>query len=410
MQNFKSYFQKKNLKTIINFGKMPLGNGFVNKSNKKKEYQFYLKLGFNPKLKLIQLFNYPTPKKMFNKNYAFLSSTSQNMKKHFYNYSQTLKKKIKKKNFSILEVGCNDGILLENFKKNDHLGIEPSKNVCLIAQKKGLNVKNRFFNSKIIKSNNKIKKFDIICGANVFCHIPNLHEMFFTLSKLLKKGGIIAIEEPYLGDMIAKTSYDQIYDEHIYIFSAISINQVASFFDLELFDAEHQTTHGGSMRYYLSQKKERIISNRLRSILKKEKKLGLDSYKKLKTFKTKCIKSKKNLLNKINKLYKKNEIYGYGATSKSTTILNFCKINKKHIKGIFDNSFTKIGKLTPITHIPILDYQKSFEKIKPKICILFAWNHSREICKKEKSKLKDGMKFITHLDKRFLPVSKKYFI
>ena len=116
MQNFKSYFQKKNLKTIINFGKMPLGNGFVNKSNKRKEYQFYLKLGFNPKLKLIQLFNYPTPKKMFNKNYAFLSSTSQNMKKHFYNYSETLKKKIKKKNFSILEVGCNDGILLKRIK------------------------------------------------------------------------------------------------------------------------------------------------------------------------------------------------------------------------------------------------------------------------------------------------------
>ena len=410
MQNFKSYFSKKNLKTIINFGKMTLGNGFVTKNNRKKEFQFNLKLGFNPKLKLVQLFDYPTPKKMFNKNYAFLSSTSQSMKTHFFDYAKTLKKKIDKKKFSVLEIGCNDGILLNNFKKNDHLGIEPSQNVCEIAQKKGLNVINKFFNKDLLMEPGMNKKFDIICGANVFCHIPNLYEMFFTLNKFLKKGGIISIEEPYLGDMIAKTSYDQVYDEHIYIFSIISINKIASFFNLEIFDAEHQTTHGGSMRYYLSQKKEKKITSKLKSLLKNEKKIGLDNYTKLKLFEKKCKKSRKNLVDKIRKLSKKFEIYGYGATSKSTTILNFCKIGKKQIKGIFDNSFTKIGKLTPITHIPILDYEKSFEKINPKICILFAWNHSKEICRKEENKLKNGMRFITHLDNKFLLKSKKYFI
>jgi methylation protein EvaC len=410
MQNFKSDFSKKNLKAIINFGKMPLANGFIARSDKKKEYQYNLKLGFNPKLKLVQLFDYPDPKKMFNKNYAFLSSTSESMKTHFVNYAKKLKKKIGKKNFSVLEIGCNDGILLKNFKKNHHLGVEPSQNVCRIAQKKGLNVINKFFNEDLLKTKNINKEFDIICGANVFCHIPNLYEMFFTLSKFLKKGGIIAIEEPYLGDMITKTSYDQVYDEHIYIFSIISINKVASLFGLEVFDAEHQVTHGGSMRYYLSQKKERRITSKLKSLLKGEKKLGLDNFIKLKKFEKKCKKSRENFANKIKKFSKNFEIYGYGATSKSTTILNFCKIGKKYIKAIFDNSFTKIGKFTPITHIPILNYEKNFERIKPKICILFAWNHYEEICKKEKDNLKKGMRFISHIDKRFLLKSKKYFI
>ena len=115
-------------------------------------------------------------------------------------------------------------------------------------------------------------------------------------------------------------------------------------------------------------------------------------------------------MSKIKKLSKNFKIYGYGDTSKSTTILNFCKIGKKYIKAIFDNSFTKIGKFTPITHIPILNYEKNFERIKPKICILFAWNHYEEICKKEKDNLKKGMRFISHIDKRFLLKSKKYFI
>ena len=408
MQNYKSFFSKKNLKSIINFGKMPLGNGFVKKKN-KKEYQFNLKIGFNKKLKLVQLYNYPSPKKMFNKNYAFLSSTSSSMQSHFFKYANQLKKKIKKKNFSILEIGCNDGILLKNFKKNDHMGIEPSNNVYKIAKKKGLNVINKFFNRKLLKKKLVRKNFDIICGANVFCHIPDLHEMFFTLSKFLKKGGIIAIEEPYLGDMIKKTSYDQIYDEHIYIFSITSVNLIASFFNLEVFDAEHQQTHGGSMRYYLSQKNERKVTHRLKSLIKNEKRLGLDSISKLKKFKKKCQESRTKLKSKINKISKKYDIYGYGATSKSTTILNFCKIDAKIIKGIFDTSHTKIGKFTPITHIPILDYNKKFKKIRPKICILFAWNHSAEICKKEKLSLNDGMKFISHIDKKFLS-DKKFFI
>ena len=84
MQNFKKYFSKKNLRQIIDFGLMPLGNGFISKKNlNKKEYKFSMKLGYNKFLNLVQLYNNPSPSRMFNTNYAFLSSTSSYMKKHF---------------------------------------------------------------------------------------------------------------------------------------------------------------------------------------------------------------------------------------------------------------------------------------------------------------------------------------
>ena len=412
MQNFKKYFSKKNLRQIIDFGLMPLGNGFISKKNlNKKEYKFSMKLGYNKFLNLVQLYNNPSPSRMFNKNYAFLSSTSHYMKKHFFNYSLDIKKKINKRNFSVLEIGCNDGILLNNFKKNIHLGVEPSKNVYKLAKNKGLNVINTFFNKNLLTHNSlKEKKFDIICGANVFCHIPNLYEMFYTANKLLDENGIFVIEEPYLGDMILKTSYDQVYDEHIYIFSILSIEKIASFFSLEVFDAEHQITHGGSMRYYLCKKNKKNKSERLKKLILKEKKIGLDNYNKLKQFKSKCTKSRINMLNKIKKYGKINEIYGYAATSKSTTVLNYCKINNTKIKSIFDTSPTKFGKFTPITKIPIVDYNSKFHLYAPKICILFAWNHYVEICKKERKNLKNGMRFICHIDKKFLKKYKKYFI
>ena len=98
MRNFKKQFSKKKLKPIINFGRMPLGNGFF-KKNKKIEYKYEMKVGYNKSLNLFQLYSNPDPKKMFNNNYAFLSSTSDSMKNHFKKYALTLKKMIKKKIF-----------------------------------------------------------------------------------------------------------------------------------------------------------------------------------------------------------------------------------------------------------------------------------------------------------------------
>ena len=410
MQKFKKLFSKKNLKPIINFGSMPLGNGFTD-GNFKKEYKFKMKVGYNSNLSLFQLYSNPNPKKMFNKNYAFLSSTSNSMKVHFKKYASTLKSMIRKNKFSVLEVGCNDGILLENFKSQDHLGVEPSKNVFKIAKKKNLNVINQFFNRNLSKlSVLKNKKYDIICGANVFCHIPNLDELFKTSELFLSDKGIFAIEEPYLGDVIEKTSYDQIYDEHIYIFSIHSINKIANFFNLQVFDAERQATHGGSMRYYLCKKDVKNKTKRLKKLIKWEKKLGLDDYKKILKFKKNCEISKTKFYNKIIKISKKNNLYGYGATSKSTTIMNYCNVNRNNIEGIFDTTFTKIGKFTPGTKIPVLDYKKKFGLIKPKICILFAWNHFKEICHKEKKELKKGLKFLIHIDKKHMKGHQKYFL
>ena len=94
-----------------------------------------------------------------------------------------------------------------------------------------------------------------ICAANAICHIPDLTDLIKGIDKLLSKKGIFIFEEPYLGSMYQKTSYDQIYDEHFYIFSANSIRSVLDKFNLELVSAERIPTHGGSMRYYVKKTK-----------------------------------------------------------------------------------------------------------------------------------------------------------
>ena len=92
--------------------------------------------------------------------------------------------------------------------------------------------------------------------------------------------------------MIKNTSYDQLYDEHIYIFSLTSIELIAKKFGFFLYDAEKISTHGGSMRYFLAKKKN-TKTNRLLKLIKTEKKFGIHNIDSLRRFANNCKKNTK---------------------------------------------------------------------------------------------------------------------
>ncbi len=391
----------KKTKKIISFGKMPIANGFLKKKDFKKEFFFNLSVSFSEELSLLQLNDHPQPKKMFNSRYPFYTSSSEFMKSHFKEYANWAKKKFLKKNQNkIVEIGSNDGTFLNNFKTKDidHLGFEPSKNVSDLARRRGINSLNEFFSRDSLSETEKfVGATDIIFGANVVCHIPNLIEFIKTADKLLNDNGKIIFEEPYLGSMYKKTSYDQIYDEHIFIFSVTAISKIFNLFDFQIIDAIPQITHGGSMRYIIERKKRKNYNNKIKKILEIEKKKKINSLEGALNFKKNCEISKERLLNKLTKIKKQgHKICGYGATSKSTTILNYCNIGPDIIDCIFDTTPDKIGKFSPGKHIPIVDYS-NFKKKFYDYSFLFAWNHKKEIEKKEKNYLKKGGKWITHL-------------
>ena len=385
---------------FLDLGKQPLGNGFLDKRKKAKEYFFNLSVGFSKKSKMVQLINVPKKEKMFNKNYSFFSSTSKYMDHHFEKFSKEIKFLIKKNKISnpvIVEIGCNDGIMLKRFKEMSHYGIEPSKNVANQAKKNGLNVVTSFFNKKTVENIKKTnKKIDVFYAANVMCHIEEINNVFEIVSKNISDKGFFVFEDPYLGEIIKKTSYDQIYDEHVFLFSAISISQLAKKFGLRLFDVRNQITHGGSMRYYICKKNNHLVTQRCKKIIKNENLMGLDKISTFKKFALKVEKSKQNLNGLLAKIKSDGKkIYAYGATSKSTTIFNYCNIDSKLISFYFDNTPIKQNKLSPGMHIPVL----GFDKLKqfPDYFFLSAWNHSREILQKEKKFKKNGGKWITHV-------------
>jgi methylation protein EvaC len=386
---------------FVDFGDMPIANAFSTKEELEDEYTFPMKVGFCSNCKMVQLVEQPDREKMFHENYAFFSSTSNYMQKHFRLFSESVSELqgLNEKSF-IVEIGCNDGILLQNFtaKNIPSLGIEPSKNVSEVAQNKGINVLTEFFDQPLAEDIlKKYQKADAILSANVMCHIPYIHSIYDGVKTLLNDSGVFIFEDPYLGEIIEKTSFDQIYDEHVFLFSALSISNLANMHDLELINVEPQITHGGSMRYTLAHKGMKQISQNVVNLIKQEEKLGLDHNNAYLGF-TDSVNMIKHDLNELlnNLKIQGKKVVAYGATSKSTTVTNYFGIRSDLVEAIYDTTPIKHNKLSPGAHIPVLPYEQ-FHQSNPDYVLLFAWNHATEIMKKEQDFMTKGKYWITYI-------------
>ncbi len=389
---------------FVDFGKMPIANGFLMQNQIKDEYFFSLKVAFCENCKMVQLTEQPDREKMFHENYAFFSSTSEYMKLHFRDFanSVTQLQSLTKDSF-VVEIGCNDGIMIQNFKNQDigHLGVEPSKNVAAVAKEKGVNVVSEFFDVALAKKIiSEYKKADAILSANVMCHIPYMHSVFEGIKELLKEDGLFIFEDPYLGDIVEKNSFDQIYDEHVFYFSALSVSKLAQMHNLELVDTIKQSTHGGSMRYVIAHKGAKEISQNVKNTIENEIAIGLDNEKTFVNFANNVANIKTDLHAILTDLKAKNKkVVAYGATSKSTTVANYCKISSDLVDFVSDTTPIKQNKLTPGMHIPVLAHEE-FRKASPDFVLLFAWNHAKEIMSKEFEFMQSiGAKWIVYVPK-----------
>ena len=389
------------IKKFLNLGPQPLANKYLSRSQIKKnfnEYFYNLKVGFNTKTKLVSILHTISSKKMFDNKYPYRSSMSKTM----MNSSKKLSEKIKKKynpNF-LLEIGSNDGGFIKNFSKRNVVCVEPCKNLATVTKKMGYLTYSEFWDIKLAKKIKKKKKeFDLIYSANTLSHIKNLNSVFKSINHLLSEEGILIIEDPSLLECFKKISYDQFYNEHIYVFSLLSIIKTIKKFNLEVFDVEKLTTHGGSLRYYIKKfsNKKFSISKKVKEQLNQEKQFGLNRYSTYRIFNNKVENSRKKLNKIFLNLKKENKkIIGYGATAKVTTVLNYCNIKNTTIDYFVDTTPDKVGKYMPGSHIYIKKYRKPLTK-DIDYAFLGAWNFKDEILKKEKKYIKNGGKFITHI-------------
>ena len=392
--------KKKDLRRILSLGYLPPVNNYHPINFKLKEEIFFpTELMLSKTSKLVQLETIVNKEIIFPKTYPYTSSTTKILRENFKElYFECTNLFSIKKDDLVVDIGSNDGNLLSNFKnKHRVLGVTPEL-IGKIAIKRGINTLISYFDnatsSTILKKYGKAK---IITATNVFAHIDNLDNLMKNIIKILDKDGIFISESHYLVSLIQTVQYDTIYHEHMRYYSLSSLNYLFKKYNLKVIYAKKIPTHGGSIRVYVAKNHNRKTDKSVNKILKYEKKYL--TTKTFDEFKNKVVYSKIQLYKLIEKLKsKKKIIFGVGAPSRASTLINYVGLNKDIIDCVLEiKGSYKIGKYMPGTKIPIVN-ENFIKKNKPDFLLLLSWHISKSLIKVFRKKGFRG-KFIIPLPK-----------
>ena len=393
-------------KEFLDLGRQPIANKFLKEDEFKDEFFFDLKVVFDEDTKLVSLKDFVQPELMFNEDYAYNTSLSTPMVEHFANTAEELKAYREKVGYptkNVLEIGSNDGPFIKNFDTETSICVEPCENFAKKTTDMGYQSYTSYWDTEVAHTIKEVHgEMDLIYAANCICHIQDLDECFTAVANLLSRHGMFVFEDPSLLRMLERGSYDQIYDEHAHIFSVTALKEILHRNGLDIFKVDNLSVHGGSNRIYACHKNipsnlydphDSVFYN-----LKEEKEFGIDNFKTYEIFAERIDKSKKNLVELLRELcfIKDKRIMCIGATSKSTTVFNYCGIDKTLIECITDTTPDKQGLLAPGSHIPVVD-RESVNLNDYDYVFLGAWNFKDVIANKEREFVENGGKFITHV-------------
>ncbi|HET9144260.1 class I SAM-dependent methyltransferase [Actinophytocola sp.] len=384
---------------FADFGAQPLSDAFRLPDEVSEEFFFRLAVGMCSACTMVQLIEEVPRELMFHAGYPYYSSGSAVMRAHFERTAHRFLDHAGPDGL-IVEVGCNDGAMLHVVAEagRRHVGIEPSGAVAAVAAQRGVRVRGDFFDADVAAD---IRATDgpaqVIFAANTLCHIPYVDSVLFGVAELLAPDGMFVFEDPYFADILAQTSFDQIYDEHFYFFTARSVAALAGRHGLRLVDVERLPVHGGEVRYTLMRAGAREPSAAVADLLAAESAARITEEVTLKQFRTGVERIRDDLTGLLTRLRAQGHtVAGYGATAKSATVTNFCGIGPDLVSYICDTTPAKQGRLSPGAHIPVRPHE-TFAAGPPDYALLFAWNHAAEIMANEREFSRRGGRWIRYV-------------
>jgi 2-polyprenyl-3-methyl-5-hydroxy-6-metoxy-1,4-benzoquinol methylase len=347
---------------------------------------------------LVQLQEYVKPEHIF-ADYAYFSSYSTSWVEHARQYCETVKARFGLgSQSSVVEIASNDGYLLQHFMSLGIpvTGIEPAANVAAVARQKNVPTLIEFFSLKLAQRLlSQSRRADLIIGNNVLAQVPDLNDFTAGMAHLLAPEGVITLEFPHLERLIEETQFDTIYHEHFSYFSLITIARLARDHGLKVFDVEHLSTHGGSLRTYLCHAAAKhAISRNVVALLAHEREIGFEDIGSYGQFATRVHHTKRQLLSFLIGCKEKGaKVCGYGAPGKGNTLLNYCGIGTDFLDFTVDRNPYKHGRYTPGMHVPIYPVS-AIESARPDYLLILPWNLREEIVAQMRHVGEWGCKFL----------------
>lgn len=389
---------------FLDLGKTPLSDGLVRPENVGgPEPRYPLEVAFCPNCKIVHILEDVAQEVLFPEDYPYFSSFSEHLLAHSRRHALGL---VESRGLGaeslVVELASNDGYLLQNVVEAGVpvLGIDPAPAQVAQANANGVRSICEFFGVELAQrlvagayGDLGPLQADAIVANNVCAHVPDLNGFVAGMGLLLKPGGVITVENPWVRDLIDHCEFDTIYHEHLYYHSCTGWVGLAERHGLHLNHVEYfPELHGGTLRWHLSHEAGR--SPELEATLAEEAAIGLDTFAYYEGFAKRVEQLKADLLALLRGLRAEGKtVAAYGAAAKGSTMLNYVGIGTDLVDFVVDRNTHKQGLLMPGTHQPILPVDALLER-RPDYTLILAWNFKDEIMRQQSAYAEAGGRFI----------------
>jgi SAM-dependent methyltransferase len=392
-------------RTFVDLGMSPLCESYLSATDLNRGEVYYpLHVYVCEQCWLVQLEEYESAENIFG-TYAYFSSYSDSWLKHANRYCEQMiaRFQLNKKSLAV-EVGSNDGYLLQYFiqRQIPVLGIEPAANVAKVASEKEVPTLVEFFGARIARRlAAEGRHADLVLGNNVLAQVADLNDFVQGLKILLKPQGVLTLEFPHLLRLIERNEFDTIYHEHFSYFSLLTTVSILKAHSLKVFDVEELSTHGGSLRVYACRAEDQThhVEHRVSALIAREQEAGLESPSGYKSFALQVKQAKWELVDFLLTAAREGKsVAGYGAPGKSATLLNYCGIGKDLIEYTVDRSPYKQGRFLPGSRIAIY-HPDHLRETRPDYVVILPWNLKDEIMQQLRFIREWGGRFVVPIPK-----------
>ena len=367
--------------SVIDLGHQPPSNAYLTEASLLlAEVTYPMNVYLCTNCWLVQLPEHASANTLFDENYAYFSSTSSSWCSHSRRFAENAIAHFGlTENSFVIEIASNDGYLLQYFNQHGvpSLGIEPTHSTAVAAREKGVNTLEEFFGTKVAQA---LPKADLVIANNVLAHVPDINNFLKGISIVLKPTGKVSIEFPHLLQLLINNQFDTIYHEHYSYLSLSVVKRIAHTVGLVVIDVEELTTHGGSLRVWLSHESQSdSVNSRVEDVIQKESDASLETTLPYKGFQDRAKSIKLDLLRFLISSHERNElVVGYGAAAKGNTLLNYSGVSTDLLPCVADKSKSKQHKYLPGSHIPVVTPEFMNNQNPDKILIL-PWNLADEL-------------------------------
>lgn len=366
------------LRVILDLGSSPIADAYLTHSYDTVN-TYPLELAVCGKCQLVQLLEVVDARVLFGTGYSFYTSASPPLSAYHKRYARDvldaygdLAQRL------TVEVGCNDGDLLQHFDAAGcrTRGIDPSGGPVDVARARGLTVCREGLTTELARVvRDEHGPAGVVIANHVLAHVESVADVLSGISTMLADDGVALIEVQYLPDLLVNNAFDLVYHEHRNFFSLNTLEGAAARWDLHVIDARLTDRQGGSLRVTLSKTPRVLASANVEKIRTSERWLdGVDAYGGLQG-RVERIRSRMwDLLDAERAAGR--DLAGYGAPAKATTLLNFCGVDHATLQHVVDTTEAKQGRYIPGTGIPIVSPADA-----PSVdtYLLLSWNYAAQI-------------------------------